>query len=79
MTLFGVTMSGHESAYGLFAIEISGPDMVTGGSFGIEASVPVIALTIIVSLLILRWSKLRKSSLLKPDVGPANKGDQIPG
>ena len=60
----GVTMSGKDSSYGLFIIETSGQDLVTGGMFGIEASVVVMTLSIIISVLMLRYSKSGKPRLM---------------
>ena len=63
-TLLGVTMSGKDSAYSLFIIETSGQDLVTGGMFGLEASVGVMAISIIISVLLLRCSKSGRPRLL---------------
>jgi len=63
-TMWGVTMSGQDSSYGLFIIETSGNDFVTGGKFGIEASVIVMVVSIIVSVLLLRYSRAGNPRLL---------------
>jgi len=64
MTLYGVTLSGRVSAYGLFTIEISGPAAITGGVFGLEASVVVMVMSVTLTVLVMRLSKSRMSSLL---------------
>jgi len=46
-SILGTTMSGTHSAYSLLQVSLSGPDLVTGGKFGIEAS----AITVVVYLL----------------------------
>ena len=45
--LLGIPVSGHPSK-GLFTVKVAGPDILTGGEFGLEASI----VTVIVSLLI---------------------------
>ncbi|HPR22880.1 MAG TPA: CPBP family intramembrane metalloprotease [Candidatus Sabulitectum sp.] len=55
--IFGVNVSGTESS-SLLSAEISGPDWLTGGSFGMEAGTPAIILTILLCLYLV--IKLRK-------------------
>ena len=47
MGLLGIPVSGHDSA-GLLVARPTGPDLLTGGGFGIEASI----VPVIVSLLL---------------------------
>ena len=54
--LFGATMSGHIDP-GMFVTRVGGPNFLSGGSFGVEAS--------IVALL---WSLLVTAILLVPAV-----------
>ena len=68
-TLFGVTMSGQDSPYALYSIEISGRDSVTGGVFGIEGSVVVMVIWIIISLVVLRYSRSGKPDLMNSGLG----------
>jgi len=53
-TIVGAVMSGRESSDGLFATEISGPVLMTGGKFGIEASVIALALSLVLSVMVLK-------------------------
>lgn len=66
-TFLGVTISGKESPFGLFVIETSGGDLVTGGVFGLEASVVVMVISIIVTVLLLRFSRSGKPRLMDSD------------
>jgi membrane protease YdiL (CAAX protease family) len=70
-TLFGTTMSGQDSSYGLFTVEMSGPGLVTGGVFGIEASVLVMAISIVIALLMLLHAKSGKPRLLDSEFDEA--------
>ncbi|MBD3917374.1 CPBP family intramembrane metalloprotease [Paenibacillus sp. PR3] len=60
--LLGIPVSGHPSA-GLFTVEVTGPTLLTGGNFGLEASIipVIISLVIAVPMLI---SARRKGHLL---------------
>ena len=64
MTLFGVTMSGQDSRFGLCTVQMSGPSWVTGDTFGIEASVVVMAISIVIAAVLLRHSKVGRPRLL---------------
>jgi CAAX protease family protein len=63
-TVFGIADSGHPGR-GFLASEISGPEWLTGGMFGIEASLlSVVACSIVAALfLVYAW---RKSRLVAP-------------
>ena len=66
-TFLGTTMSGKSASFGLLATEISeGPDIVTGGIFGIEASIVTMVLTVAICVPILRYSRVGKPDLLSP-------------
>lgn len=69
MTLFGVAVSGQESRLSLFVVQVSGPGWATGGAFGIEASGPVMAISILVALILLRYSISGKPHILNSDLG----------
>ncbi len=51
--IFGLGVSGVQTEPGLFVAEIHGPDWLTGGGIGIEGSVIMIALGLMVSALLL--------------------------
>ena len=61
---FGTTVSGQEVTFGLYRTELSGPAFLTGGAFGVEASVITYVIYIAVALLFLRYSKVGKPELL---------------
>lgn len=63
-TLLGVVISGKDSSYALLSLETSGQDLITGGMFGIEASLPVMFISIIISIFLFRYSKSGKPNLL---------------
>lgn len=54
--LFGTTMSGSESTFGLFAVSpaADGSDLVTGGAFGIEGSIITTVLLAAAAAILLR-------------------------
>jgi membrane protease YdiL (CAAX protease family) len=53
--IMGITMSGSESKIGLLGVELTGRDFLTGGSFGVEASIVSIAIYITAAILIFRF------------------------
>ena len=63
--IFGAAVSGGKS-HGLIATLFNGPDQITGGKFGPEASLPAVAICLIAALVMLvltiqrgEWKKLR--------------------
>ena len=65
-SILGVTISGQDSSFGLFSIKTSGPDLITGGSFGLEASVVTMGLSVIAAILVLRFSRSGRPLILNP-------------
>ena len=65
-SILGITISGKDAAFGLFSIETTGPDLITGGSFGMEASVVTMGLWVVVSILVLRFSRSGQPLILNP-------------
>ncbi len=67
--LLGIPVSGHPSS-GLFTVEVTGPALLTGGNFGLEASIMpvIISLLIAIPMLILAHRKGHLISLRHPDV-----------
>jgi uncharacterized protein len=68
--IFGVSVSGARAGEGIFSVSLSGPDLLTGGKFGPEASVVAIGvcLAAAVALLILavrngRWIAMGRREL----------------
>lgn len=57
--LFGIADSGH-SGQGLLRTELVGPDWLTGGAFGIEASLVSVVLCVIVAALFLIYAHRRE-------------------
>ena len=51
--LFGASVSGGTASKGLFAVALQGPQLLTGGRFGPEASIIAVALSLIVSLVMI--------------------------
>lgn len=58
--IFGFGVSGTDAGYSLINATTSGPEFLTGGQFGPEASIIAVAIGLIVSLILLR--KMRKDS-----------------
>lgn len=61
----GTTISGHAAKFGLFRTELSGPVILTGGTFGIESSVITYVAYIALTVLFLRYAKDGRPSLLR--------------
>jgi len=49
--IMGVTMSGNAAKAGLLEVELTGNSLVTGGSFGIEASIVSLVIYVLIALL----------------------------
>jgi hypothetical protein len=58
-TLLGFGVSGNEQASILKLVFTSASDMITGGSFGLEASVPGLISVIAATFLLYRWKPLQ--------------------
>lgn len=63
--IMGMTMSGNESQVGLFSIELSGALFLTGGAFGIEASVISMMTYVLVAFLFIRLPWRGQTTLLR--------------
>lgn len=63
--VFSLAVSGHEVKTGLFKTELSGPDWLTGGAFGIEGSAVDLALVVLASaaMVLLAW---RQGRIVRP-------------
>jgi membrane protease YdiL (CAAX protease family) len=53
--IVGMTMSGNESEVGLLNVELTGNAFLTGGSFGIEASIVSLVIYILIAFLFVRF------------------------
>lgn len=62
--IFGASTSGHE-AHGLLASRLTGPDMLTGGAFGPEASIVAIAVCLTVGITFLVLAR-RNNHIVAP-------------
>jgi len=65
-SILGVTISGNDSPFGLFSIRMSGPELITGGLFGMESSVVTMGLWVVVSILVLKFSRSGQPLILNP-------------
>ena len=71
-SVFGFAVSGEPPAASLIGVAPTGSPLVTGGAFGVEASVlclPAIAIGIVLTLAWVRWRR-RGLSIVVPSVGP---------
>jgi len=62
--IFGVAVSG-TPAKGLLQGTLSGPEWLSGGAFGAEASVVAIAICLIAALALIAWT-VRRNQIVKP-------------
>jgi hypothetical protein len=65
--IFGTSVSGGSAAKGIFSVSLSGPNLLTGGKFGPEASVIAIAVCLATAIVLIlfvarngRWIALRR-------------------
>jgi membrane protease YdiL (CAAX protease family) len=65
--VFGSAVSGNGAETGILRSTITGPDWLTGGAFGIEASLVTIALGLIVGILFL-WRAYKKGNVIRSRV-----------
>lgn len=63
--IFSMAVSGHEVKTGLFQSELSGPDWLTGGAFGIEGSVIDLVMLLLVTVGLLVMAQ-RRGRLVLP-------------
>ncbi len=56
--IYGTNVSGINVHQSLFSAKIAGPEILTGGSFGPEASIVAVAVCLVASL-VLAWSRRR--------------------
>jgi hypothetical protein len=64
-SLFGMSVSGHETTPGLFAGTLKGPVILTGGAFGPEASIFAVAVCLAVAVYLL-WRAVRLHRVKAP-------------
>jgi len=62
--IIGTKMSGKESLFGMFNLELSGNQIITGGQFGIETSVVSLIAYILIAILLIKYSINGKVDLL---------------
>ncbi len=62
--IFGSSVSGNQLGEGLLRSTLTGPDWLTGGAFGVEASIAVIAVGVVVGALIL-WRASRSGNIVR--------------
>ncbi|MFD3257286.1 CPBP family intramembrane glutamic endopeptidase [Paenibacillus lentus] len=60
--LLGIPISGHPSS-GFFTVEVTGPDLLTGGKFGLEASIIPVIISLLITIPMLLFAR-RKGHLL---------------
>lgn len=63
--IFSLAVSGHEVKTGLLVTELSGPDWLTGGAYGIEGSAIDLALVAVAAALVV-WLARRKGRMVAP-------------
>ena len=58
--VFGVSVSGFSAGKGVFAVALSGPALLTGGTFGPEASIVAVAVCLATALVLIAWAVRRR-------------------
>jgi membrane protease YdiL (CAAX protease family) len=64
--IFGIAVSGNPAQEGRLNSSLSGPDLLTGGSFGVEGSIVTIVLGATLSLYFLRLAQKRGTIMTPP-------------
>ena len=62
--IIGTKMSGKESGLGIYNFNLSGNYLMTGGQFGVEASVIPFFIFLVMGILLIKYSKTGKVTLL---------------
>ncbi|MBK9520518.1 MAG: CPBP family intramembrane metalloprotease [Rhodocyclaceae bacterium] len=57
-SIFSLAVSGHEAKSGLFTTQLTGPDWLTGGAFGLEGSAVDLVLVIFASAVMVKLAQL---------------------
>jgi membrane protease YdiL (CAAX protease family) len=63
--IFSLAVSGHQVKQGLLATELSGPDWLTGGAFGIEGSAVDLVLIVLASAAMVMLAQ-RRGLMVQP-------------
>jgi membrane protease YdiL (CAAX protease family) len=63
--IFSLAVSGHQVKNGLLTTQLSGPDWLTGGAFGIEGSAVDLALVLLASVFMVMLA-VRKGRMVRP-------------
>lgn len=71
--IFGVSVSGGRAGEGIFSVSLAGPNLLTGGKFGPEASLVAIAVCLAVAVVLLvittrdgGWIPMRRRAVRSP-------------
>lgn len=64
VALIGTTMSGQASNFGLFNMKLTGNTFLTGGPFGLEASLVSLMFYILIAILFIKYPKKESINLL---------------
>jgi membrane protease YdiL (CAAX protease family) len=65
--IFGSAVSGNGAETGILRATITGPDWLTGGAFGIEASLVTIALGLVLGILLI-WRAYKRGNVIRARV-----------
>lgn len=65
--IFGSAVSGNGAEQGILRSTITGPDWLTGGAFGIEASIVTIALGLALGILLI-WRAYKRGNIIRSGV-----------
>lgn len=78
--IFGVGLAGQtgQSLHGLFQASLNGPDLLTGGTLGVEASMITLVVTLIAGFLIL-WQAYRSGHFVYRTINPPGSDIQVAG
>lgn len=68
--IFGLSVSGHRATPGLIDANVTGPPLLSGGNFGVEASLVAVAVCVAAAVALLVFGK-RRGSIMRPRDGRA--------
>ncbi len=70
-TVWSIAVSGHPARQGLLTGQLSGPDWLTGGAYGLEGSVVTLGVLLIATALLLRRAAVKGTRVLHRDASAA--------
>ncbi len=72
-TVWSIAVSGHPAKEGLLTGQLSGPEWLTGGAYGLEGSVVTLGVLLIATVVLLRRAAAKGTLVLTSSPGPSSR------